>query len=56
MRSTRFGLDVKDEWTDARTGEYVSWNQILRSEREQGNNNFPCSADHEQDSHQYNNC
>ena len=31
------------------TAEPVSLDQILRREREQGNNNFPCSADHEQD-------
>ena len=31
------------------TTEPVSQDQILRRERGQGNNNFPCSADHEQD-------
>ena len=31
------------------TAEPVSRDQILRRERGQGNNNFPCSADHEQD-------
>ena len=31
------------------TAEPVSRDQILRREREQGNINFPCSADHEQD-------
>ena len=31
------------------TAEPVSQDQILRRERGQGNNNFPCSADYEQD-------
>ena len=31
------------------TAEPVSRDQILRSERAQGNNHFPCSADHVQD-------
>ena len=31
------------------TAEPVSRDQILRRERGQGNINFPCSADHEQD-------
>ena len=31
------------------TAEPVSRDQILRREREQGNINVPCSADHEQD-------
>ena len=31
------------------TAEPVSRHQILRRERGQGKNNFPCSADHEQD-------
>ena len=31
------------------TAEPVSRDQILRHARGQGNNNFPCSADHEQD-------
>ena len=31
------------------TTELVSRDQILRRERGQGNMNFPCSADHEQD-------
>ena len=31
------------------TAETVSRDQILRNERGQGNINFPCSADHEQD-------
>ena len=30
------------------TAEPVSRDQILRRERGQGKNNFPCSADHEQ--------
>ena len=39
-----------DEQADAgRTAETVSRDQILRHERGQGNINFPCSADHEQD-------
>ena len=31
------------------TAELVSRDQILRRERGQGNINFPCSADHDQD-------
>ena len=31
------------------TGEPISRDQIFRRERGQGNINFPCSADHEQD-------
>ena len=31
------------------TAEPVSRDQILRHVRRQGNNNFPCSADHEHD-------
>ena len=31
------------------TAEPVSRDQILRHVRRQGNNNFPCSADHDQD-------
>ena len=31
------------------TTEPVSRDQILKRERGQGNTNFPCSADHEQD-------
>ena len=31
------------------TAETVSRDQVLRHERGQGNINFPCSADHEQD-------
>ena len=35
--------------TRDRTAEPVSRDQILRHVRGQGNNNFACSADHEQD-------
>ena len=35
------------------TAETVSRDQILRHERGQGNANFPCSADHEQDRQPY---
>ena len=35
------------------TAEPVTRNQILRRERGQGNTNFSCSADHEQDWHLY---
>ena len=35
--------------TRDRTAKPVSRDQILRRERGQGNMNFPCSADHEQD-------
>ena len=35
------------------TAETVSQDQILRHERGQGNINFPCSADHEQDWQHY---
>ena len=39
-----------DEQIDAGvTAEPLSRDQILRRERGQGNINFPCSADHEQD-------
>ena len=39
-----------DEQADADgTAEPVSRDQILRRERGQGNINFPCPADHEQD-------
>ena len=34
---------------DRTTAEPVSRDQILRRERGQGNIQFPCSADHEQD-------
>ena len=36
-----------------RTAEPVSRDQVLRHARGQGNNNFPCSADHEQDCQPY---
>ena len=36
-----------------RTTEPVSRDQILTRERGQGNIHFPCSADHEKDSHPY---
>ena len=40
----------RDEQIDAGvTAEPLSRDQILRRERGQGNINFPCSADHEQD-------
>ena len=35
------------------TADTVSRDQILRHERGQGNINFPCSADHEQDRQPY---
>ena len=35
------------------SAELVSRDQILRRQRGQGNVNFPCSADHEQDWHPY---
>ena len=35
--------------TRAGKSESVSRNQVLRRERGQGNINFPCSDDHEQD-------
>ena len=38
-----------DEQADAGTAEPVPRDQILRHARGQGNINFPCSADHEQD-------
>ena len=41
--------DEQDDMTRDGTAEPVSRDQILRRERGQGNNNFPCSADHEQD-------
>ena len=48
--STRFSLSMEmSKLTRDGTAEPVSRDQILRREREQGNINFPCSADHEQD-------
>ena len=41
-----YGDEQADAGPDCRT---VSRDQILRRERGQGNVNFPCSADHEQD-------
>ena len=35
------------------TAEPVSYDQIFKRERGQGNNNFPYSTDHEQDSQPY---
>ena len=47
---TRFSLSVEmSRLTRDATVELVSRNQILRRERGQGKNHFPCSADHEQD-------
>ena len=45
---------IQPEFGDRRltrdgTAETVSRDQLLRHERGQGNINFPCSADHEQD-------
>ena len=43
-------MNVEKEQADAgRDGRTRSWDQILRRERRQGNNNYPCSAYHEQD-------
>ena len=48
--STRFSLSMEmSRLTRDGTVEPVSRDQILRRERGQGNNNFPCSADHVQD-------
>ena len=49
--STRFSLSAENGQDDA--GKPVSQDQILRRERGQGNSNFPCSADHEQDRQPY---
>ena len=47
---TRFSLSTEmSRLTRDGTAEPVSRDQILRRERGQENNNFPCSADHEQD-------
>ena len=47
---TRFSLSMEMiRLTRDGTAELVSRDQILRHAREQGNVNFPCSADHEQD-------
>ena len=46
----RFSLSVEmSRLTRDGTAEPISRNQILRHARGQGNTNFPCSADHEQD-------
>ena len=44
-------LEYGDEQADAGrdSAEPVSRDQILKRERGQGNTNFPCSADHDQD-------
>ena len=48
--STRFSLSMEmSRLTRDGTAEPVSRDQILRHARGQGNINFPCSADHEQD-------
>ena len=48
--STRFSLSMEmSRLTRDGTAESVSRDQILRHARGQGNMNFPCSADHEQD-------
>ena len=47
---TRFSLSMEmSKLTRDGTAEPVSRDQILRHARGQGNINFPCSADHEQD-------
>ena len=47
--STRFSLSMEmSRLTRDGTAEPVSRDQILRRERGQENNHFPCSADHEQ--------
>ena len=47
---TRFSLSMEmSRLTRDGTAEPVSRDQILRHARGQGNINFPCSADHEQD-------
>ena len=48
--STGFSLSMEmSRLTRDGTAEPVSRDQILRHTRGQGNINFPCSADHEQD-------
>ena len=48
--STRFSLSMeRNRLTRDGTPEPVSQDQNLRQARGQGNINFPCSADHEQD-------
>ena len=47
---TRFGLSMEmSRLTRDGTAETVLQDQIIRHERGQGNIDFPCSADHEQD-------
>ena len=49
-KHTRFSLSMEmNRLTRNGTAKPVSRDQILRHERGQGNINFPCSADHEQD-------
>ena len=49
-KSTRFSLSMEmSRLTRDGTAEPISRDQILRHARGQGNINFPCSADHEQD-------
>ena len=48
--STLFSLSMKmSRLTRNGTAKPVSRDQILRRERGQGNIDFPCSTDHEQD-------
>ena len=50
LYTTRFSLSMEmSRLTRDGTAEPVSRDQILRHARGQGNINFPCSADHEQD-------
>ena len=50
VSKNRFSLSMEmSRLTRDGTAEPVSRDQILRRERGQGNINFPCSADHEQD-------
>ena len=49
-KSTRFSLSTEmSRLARDGTAEPVSRDQILKRERGQGNIDFPCSADHEQD-------
>ena len=51
---TSFSLTMEmSRRTRDETAEPISRDQILRHARGQGNINFPCSADHEQDWHPY---
>ena len=50
VSKTRLSPSVEDErLTRGGTTEPVSRDQVLRREREQGKNHFPCSADHKQE-------